>query len=55
MRKAAEDPFREHELAPLRARLHVLGGVFTVESGDAELLDLAVEAFGGMPKHRLER
>ena len=55
MRKAAEDPFREHEPARLRARLHVLGGVFTVESGDAELLDLAVEAFGGMPKHRLER
>jgi hypothetical protein len=54
MRKA-EDPFREHEPARLRARLHVMGGVFTVESGDAELLDLAVEAFGGMPKHRLER
>ena len=55
MRKAAEDPFREHEPARLRARLHVMGGVFTVESGDAELLDLAVEAFGGMPKHRLQR
>ncbi|HEX6998506.1 MAG TPA: serine kinase [Gammaproteobacteria bacterium] len=47
------DPFREREPARLRARLDVLGGEFTVESGDRALLDLAEEAFGGLPRHRL--
>jgi energy-coupling factor transporter ATP-binding protein EcfA2 len=55
MRRAAEDPFGEHAEARWRARLCVLGGDFTVDSDDAALLGLAVEAFGGMPKHRLER
>jgi hypothetical protein len=33
----------------------VLGGDFSVETADASLLALAVEAFGGLPSHKLER
>jgi energy-coupling factor transporter ATP-binding protein EcfA2 len=54
-RRTAADPFGERETAGLRARLNVLGGVFTVESTDAAALQLAVDAFGGLPRHRLER
>jgi len=49
------DPFGEHERARLRTRVSVLGGDFFVETSDTALLDLATEAFGGLPKHRLER
>jgi hypothetical protein len=49
------DPFGEHAPAPFRTRLSVLGGNFAVDSSDAALLALATEAFGGLPKHRLER
>ena len=53
MSDAAADPFGERTRALLRARMSVLGGAFTVESADAALLELAVEAFGALPKHRL--
>ncbi len=55
MSKTAGDPFKESTPARLRKRLSVLGGDFVVETHDAALLDLAVEAFGGLPKHELER
>jgi hypothetical protein len=51
----ASDPFGERNAAGLRARLTVLGGAFTVESADAAALQLAVDAFGGLPRHRLRR
>jgi hypothetical protein len=47
------DPFSERLAAPLRARLSVLGAAFTVESSDSTALRLALEAFGGLPRHRL--
>lgn len=48
------DPFSEHTRARCRTRLSVLGGDFAVESSEAALLELAIEAFGGLPKHKLE-
>jgi hypothetical protein len=51
----AADPFGESARARFRTRLSVLGGDFAVESSDAALLELATEAFGGLPKHTLER
>lgn len=50
----AADPFGESTRGRLRTRLSVLGGDFSVVSADAELLRLAVEAFGGLPRHKLE-
>jgi len=50
---AASDPFGERARAGLHARLSVLGGTFTVESADAAALQLAIDAFGGLPRHRL--
>jgi hypothetical protein len=55
MSKAAGDPFGERARTRRHARLRVLGGDFTVESADRAVLDLAVEAFGGTPKHRFQR
>jgi hypothetical protein len=52
---SSSDPFRERAIAGRRARLDVLGGQFTVESADPAALRLAVEAFGGLPPHRLQR
>jgi hypothetical protein len=49
------DPFGERAPARFRARLNVLGGAFTVESANADALRLAVDAFGGLPRYRLER
>ena len=54
MNVSASDPFGEHAQAQFRARFSVLGGDFTVVSSDRALLDLALEAFGGLPRHRLE-
>jgi hypothetical protein len=53
MKPLTGDPFGERNRASLRARLNVLGGTLTFESADASLLRLAVEAFGGLPRHRL--
>jgi hypothetical protein len=53
MTSTASDPFGEHAPTRLRARLDVLGAAFTVESSDPAALDLAVAAFGGLPRHRL--
>jgi hypothetical protein len=39
---------------PLRARLAVLGADFTVETSNADALQLAVAAFGRLPRHRLQ-
>jgi hypothetical protein len=50
-----DDPFGERARAAFRARLNLLGGAFTVESADAAALGLAVDAFGGLPRHRLAR
>ena len=55
MSAAASDPFGEDTAAAVRARLNVLGGAFVVTSSARELLDLAIEAFGGLPSQRLER
>jgi energy-coupling factor transporter ATP-binding protein EcfA2 len=49
----AGDPFGEHASPQLRARFSVLGADFRVEAPDTALLDLAAEAFGGLPKYRL--
>jgi hypothetical protein len=49
------DPFGEDTRASERARLSVLGGDFTVASTDPALLELAVDAFGRLPKQQLER
>jgi hypothetical protein len=49
------DPFGEGTRASSSARLSVLGGDFTVASTDAALLELAIDAFGRLPKQRLER
>jgi hypothetical protein len=55
MRSAAADPFGEDTAARFRTRLSVLGGDFAVESSAAALLALSTEAFGGLPKLKLER
>jgi hypothetical protein len=55
MSTAAGDPFGEDGNARLRARVSVLGADFVVTSSARSLLDLAIEAFAGMPAHRLER
>lgn len=55
MSNAAADPFGEDIRARFRARLSVLAGDFAVESSAAALIELATEAFGGLPKHTLER
>jgi hypothetical protein len=47
------DPFGEWTPAPARETLHLLGGRFQFESNSPELLQLAVSAFGGLPRHRL--
>lgn len=53
MTGTACDPFGERERPALRAHLSVLGAAFTVESSSARALRLAVDAFGGLPRHRL--
>ena len=55
MRRAAGDPFGERAGARWRARFSVLGGEFSVASTDAALLEVAADAFGGLPRHRLHR
>lgn len=55
MKRSPDDPFDENTPARLQARFNVLGGDFVVNSTDAALLGLAVEAFGGLPKHLLDR
>lgn len=55
MTPTAGDPFGERLPARLSARLSVLGGDFAVKSADTRLLQLAVDAFGRLPKHRLAR
>ena len=55
MSAAADDPFGEDTAANLQARLSVLGGEFAVTTSARRLLDLAIEAFGGLPSQRLER
>jgi len=52
---SASDPFAERSSAPLRKRLNVLGADFTVESSNAAALQLAVDAFGELPRIRLAR
>src|SRR5262245_55111526 len=55
MSVAAGDPFGEDTEAQLHTRASVLGGAFTIRSSSPKLLALAIEAFGGLPAHRLER
>ena len=51
----AADPFDESASPRWRARVSVLAADFTVESADRAALDLALEAFEGIPKHRFDR
>ena len=55
MSAAAGDPFGEDAKARLHARVSVLGGDFTIRTSAPKLLELAIEAFGGLPTQRLER
>ncbi|HEX5047977.1 MAG TPA: serine kinase [Gammaproteobacteria bacterium] len=55
MKASAGDPFGEDVRVRSRARLSVLGGDFDVTASHRAVLDLAVEAFGGLPRHRLGR
>ena len=55
MRVSADNPFGEDTETQLHARASVLGGDFTIRSSARKLLELAIEAFGGLPTHRLER
>ena len=55
MKPGPADPFGERRPLPFRAQLSVLGGAFTIESTHATLEHLALEAFGGLPRHRLMR
>jgi hypothetical protein len=55
MKTSVGDPFGESMRPSLRAHLEVLGGAFMIESADASLLQLAVEAFGGLPRQRMAR
>lgn len=50
----AADPFGERKAARFRARLTVLGADFAIESTDDALLELVVEAFGQLPRYRLD-
>ena len=52
---SASDPFAERSSVSLRKRLNVLGADFTVESSNAPALQLAVDAFGELPRIRLTR
>jgi hypothetical protein len=54
MNTSPDDPFGEHARPRLRARLSVLGGDFAVTSTDAQLLQLAIDAFGRSTKHRFD-
>ena len=49
MKVEAQDPFGEHAVPSSRARLAVLGAEILVESTDAALMELAIEAYGGLP------
>jgi hypothetical protein len=53
VKPVVSDPFGEQAPARFRAALCVLGSAFTVESSDRAALGLAVDAFGGLPRHRL--
>ena len=51
---SASDPFDERPPATLRAQLTVLGASFTVETSNKAALQLACDAFGGLPRQRLD-
>ena len=53
MKRASSDPFGERRPARFRAQVSVLGGTFTIDSTDAILQRLALDAFDGLPHHRL--
>jgi hypothetical protein len=55
MKAPLDDPFGEKTRAHLQARFNVLGGDFVVKSADEALLELAVDAFGGLPKQLFDR
>jgi hypothetical protein len=55
VRPAPGDPFGEHTKARFRRQLSVLGSELTVESASAAFLQLAIDAFGGLPRYRLAR
>lgn len=55
MSAAARDPFGEETEAQLHTRASVLGGDFDIRTSAPKLLELALDAFGGLPKQRLER
>lgn len=51
---AADDPFGERIPADFRTQLSVLGCDFAVESTDRTLVNLAVDAFGDLPRYKLD-
>ena len=55
MSASAGDPFREDSKAQLHTRVSVLGGDFDIGTSAPRLLELAIEAFGGLPAQRLKR
>lgn len=55
MKPATDDPFGERRRVRARTRLSVLGADFTAESDETALIELAVNAFDGLPKYRLDR
>jgi len=55
MSASAGDPFGEDTGTQQQTRASVLGGDFVIRSSAPQLLELAIEAFGGLPRHRLER
>lgn len=50
MTRPSDDPFGERAEQGRRVRLKVLGGDFTLASREPALLQLAVDAFGGLPR-----
>jgi hypothetical protein len=52
---AADDPFGERTPADFRTQLSVLGCDFSVESTDRALGNLAVDAFGDLPRYKLDQ
>lgn len=49
---SAFDPLLGRIATPFRARYHLLGSQFSLESNDRRLMQLAAHAFSGLPKHQ---
>jgi len=47
------DPFAEHAIGTSKVQIDLLGARFTFESNSRQLIQLALSAFAGLPRHRL--